>query len=81
MSGISIILEFARPEDRPTYIGLANTVPGLIAAVALLFGGWLAGIAGYPWVLTLAAMAARAGFGILPLVGSRATLPPRGWDS
>ena len=65
MSGISIVLEFAKPEDRPTYIGLANTVPGIMASIAPLFGGWLAGVAGYPWMFTLSAVVALSGFGLL----------------
>ncbi len=65
MSGISIVMEFARPEDRPTYIGLANTVPGFMAIFAPLFGGWLAGAAGYPWMLAFASAVALGGFGLL----------------
>jgi MFS family permease len=40
ISGISIVYEFTAAENRPTYIGLANTVPGVAAAVAPLIGGW-----------------------------------------
>jgi MFS family permease len=65
MSGVSIVLEFAKPEDRPTYIGLANTIPGIMASIAPLFGGWLASVAGYPWMFTLSAVIALAGFGML----------------
>jgi len=48
VSGISIVYEFTGAENRPTYIGLANTLPGLVGAVAPLLGGWLAGALGYP---------------------------------
>jgi MFS family permease len=65
MSGISIVLEFAKAEDRPTYIGLANTIPGIIASVAPLFGGWLAMIAGYPLMFSISTTVALAGFGLL----------------
>jgi MFS family permease len=65
MSGISIVLEFAKAEDRPTYIGLANTIPGIMASVAPLFGGWLVTVAGYPWMFTLSMLIALVGFGLL----------------
>jgi MFS family permease len=46
VSHMNIILEFCAPEDRPTYIGLTNTLlaPGMVAPV---LGGWLATWAGY----------------------------------
>jgi MFS family permease len=46
VSHMNIILEFCAPEDRPTYIGLTNTLlaPGMLAPV---LGGWLATWAGY----------------------------------
>ncbi len=47
VSGVNIALEFGRPEDRPTYIGLANTIPGLTAAIAPVIGGWVASRASY----------------------------------
>ncbi|HUJ75580.1 MAG TPA: MFS transporter [bacterium] len=47
VSGISIVYEFTDAENRPTYIGLANTLPGVAAALAPLLGGWLAGAVNY----------------------------------
>jgi MFS family permease len=47
VSGIAIAFEFCEPEERPTYIGLNNTIYGITAVVAPLIGGWLAVIAGY----------------------------------
>jgi len=47
ISGFSIVYEFTDAENRPTYIGLANTIPGVIVAVAPLIGGWLAGAMSY----------------------------------
>jgi len=47
VSGISIVYEFTDAENRPTYIGLANTLPGVAAALAPLLGGWLAGAINY----------------------------------
>jgi len=47
LSGIAISMEFAAPDDRPTYLGLANTVPGLFAAVGPVIGGWIASRGNY----------------------------------
>lgn len=47
LSSIMIPMEFASAEERPTYIGLANTIPGLFSAVAPLLGGWIASRGSY----------------------------------
>ncbi|MCB0132747.1 MAG: MFS transporter, partial [Caldilineaceae bacterium] len=47
VSALNIILEFCPPEDRPTYIGLTNTLLAPVLIVAPLIGGWLATWAGY----------------------------------
>ena len=41
-SGLNIILEFCDSADRPTYIGLTNTLLAPTLALAPLFGGWIA---------------------------------------
>ncbi len=46
-SSLPIILEFSAPEDRPTYIGLTNTVLAPILIGAPILGGWLDGAFGY----------------------------------
>lgn len=56
VSGISIVYEFTDAENRPTYIGLANTIPGIAGALAPLIGGWLAGAVSYPAMFTLSAL-------------------------
>jgi MFS family permease len=56
ISGISIIYEFTEAENRPTYIGLANTIPGIAGSIAPLIGGWLAGITNYRSMFTLSAI-------------------------
>lgn len=43
VSGLNIILEFCKAEDRPTYIGLTNTLLAPVVTIAPLIGGWLAG--------------------------------------
>jgi MFS family permease len=56
ISGISIVYEFTDAENRPTYIGLANTIPGIVVAVAPLIGGWLAGAMNYRVMFILSAI-------------------------
>jgi MFS family permease len=56
ISGISIIYEFTDAENRPTYIGLANTIPGIAVSIAPLFGGWLAGVMSYRAMFILSAL-------------------------
>ena len=55
ISAISIVYEFTDAENRPTYIGLANTIPGVAGAIAPLIGGWLAGAVSYRAMFILAA--------------------------
>ena len=47
LSGLMIALEFCPEPQRPTYIGLNNTVRGVAYGVAPLLGSWLASSAGY----------------------------------
>ncbi len=56
ISGTAIVYEFTEAENRPTYIGLANTIPGIAGAIAALMGGWLAGAIGYQAMFILAAI-------------------------
>ncbi|MGI6207509.1 MAG: MFS transporter [Anaerolineae bacterium] len=46
-SGLPIVFQFCRDEDRPTYIGLANTLTSPPLVIAPLLGGALAGVTGY----------------------------------
>jgi len=61
VSGLNIILEFCAPEDRPTYIGLTNTVLAPVATLAPIVGGWLATWVGYRVMFVVAAGIALAG--------------------
>lgn len=65
ISGIAIVMEFSRPEDRPTYIGLANTIPGAFSAAAPIIGGWLAVALGYPIVFVISSVIGLAAYAIL----------------
>ena len=47
-SSLNIILEFGAPEDRPTYVGLTNTLLAPMLIGAPICGGWLAGALGFP---------------------------------
>lgn len=62
ISGTTIVMEFSSPEDRPTYIGLANTIPGIAGCISPLIGGWLAGITSYPVTFALSAVIGLAGY-------------------
>jgi MFS family permease len=66
VSRLSIILEFAAPEDQPTYIGLTNTLLAPVMTLAPLLGGWLATWLGYPGMFFIAMVTAAIG-GILLL--------------
>lgn len=46
--GISLNLEFGSREEKPTYVGLANTLAAPATILAPLFGGLLADAYGYP---------------------------------
>jgi MFS family permease len=67
VSGLSIALEFGPPTQRPTYIGLTNTLLAPFAGISPLLGGWLAGTVSYPVMFALAALLSVFGFGLLGL--------------
>jgi MFS family permease len=56
ISGISIVYEFTDAENRPSYIGMANTIPGVAGSLAPLIGGWLAAAISYQAMFTLSAV-------------------------
>ena len=65
ISGISIVYEFTGAENRPTYIGLANTIPGVASAIAPLIGGLLVGAVSYQWMFALTALIAVVSWGLM----------------
>jgi MFS family permease len=67
VSGMNIILEFCAPEDRPTYIGLTNTLLAPARTLAPLVGGWLATWAGYRGMFVVALLISILGGVLLAL--------------
>ncbi|MEA3344741.1 MAG: MFS transporter [Chloroflexota bacterium] len=67
VSGMNIILEFCAPEDRPTYIGLTNTLLAPVKALAPVLGGWLATWTSYREMFTVALLIASLGGVLLTL--------------
>ncbi len=61
VSSLNIILEFAPPTDRPTYIGLTNTLLAPVLTIAPLLGGWLAATTGYSTLFVGAVLVSVAG--------------------
>jgi MFS family permease len=61
VSGLTIILEFCEEADRPTYIGLTNTLLAPLVALIPLVGGWLASSFGFPLLFAVASFAALLG--------------------
>jgi len=54
--GLAISIDFGQENERPTYIGMANTLVAPSALLAPLFGGWLADLLGYPITFFVAAL-------------------------
>ncbi len=65
ISGYAIVYEFTGEENRPTYIGLSSTLPGIVSVVAPLIGGWLAGAINYPAMFILSAAIGALSWGLL----------------
>jgi MFS family permease len=65
ISGLSLPLEFSEPQDRPTFIGLASTLPGIAGTIAPLLAGVLAGIIGYPLLFAITTVIAIVAFGMM----------------
>ena len=57
---LNYVLEISPPGQRPTYMGLTNTLSGLLVLVPLA-GGWVLEHASYPLLFSLAAVGTLAG--------------------
>ncbi len=67
VSNLNIVLEFCAPEDRPTYVGLTNTLVAPVSIAAPLIGGVLATLAGYRSLFVVAAVCAAVGAALMAL--------------
>lgn len=54
---MAMTLQFGSEDDRPTYVGMANTLIAPATIAAPLLGGWLADAYGYPSTFLLASAA------------------------
>ena len=64
---MTYLLEIVPEDQRPTYMGLANTTLGLVTFLPVL-GGWLVSAAGYEGAFALGLVFALLGLGAtLPL--------------
>ena len=61
VSALNIILEFCAPEDRPTFIGLTNTLLAPLFAFAPLLGGWLVTVSSFQTLFICTLVAAALG--------------------
>jgi MFS family permease len=67
VSAMNIILEFCRAEDRPTYIGMTNTLLAPFVALGPIIGGLLATWFGYRPMFLVAILAAAVGGSLMLL--------------
>jgi MFS family permease len=54
--GLPILMEFGTEEQRPTFVGLGNTLIAPAAILSPILGGWLADSAGYPVAFLISAI-------------------------
>jgi MFS family permease len=64
IAGTTYLLEVVPEDERPIYLGLANTLLGLVTFLPVL-AGWLIGRIGYPWTFGIGLL-----FALLGLVAS-----------
>ncbi len=65
VSSIVLPMEFSGPDERPTYMGLANTIPGLFAAIAPVVGGWIAARSGYTTLFLIGGLVSLLAWAVL----------------
>jgi MFS family permease len=64
VSGVMISMEFSPAAQRPTYIGISNTVAGIGGGLAPLLGGWFANYS-YNWLFFLSSAVGLSSFILL----------------
>ena len=67
ISHLNIVLEFALPEDQPTFIGLTNTLLAPVTFLAPIFGGWVATTYDYNSLFSLTMLCGIVGGTLLAL--------------
>ncbi|MBM2849279.1 MAG: hypothetical protein HW418_2221 [Anaerolineales bacterium] len=75
---LNFVLEIAPPGERPMYMGLTNTLAGLLVAIPLV-GGYLLELTSYPVIFALAAAGTLAGAALslkLPNPRKQTARPP-----
>jgi MFS family permease len=61
---IAMTLEFGGEHERPTYVGMANTLISPVTFAAPLVGGWLADTSGYDTTFMVAALVGLLSVGV-----------------
>jgi len=64
VSGMLVIMEFAEPEQRPSYIGITNTSLGIMGMIAPILGTGLATLS-YHWLFGLSAFVSVLAAGVM----------------
>lgn len=65
VSGLSIALEFPKPDRRPIYVGLVNTLRSPFQVIAPLLGGMLAGAISFRTIFLFGAIVVAIGLILL----------------
>ncbi len=78
ISHLNIVLEFAVPEDQPTFIGLTNTLLAPVTFFAPILGGWVATSFDYNSLFALTLLCGVTGGALLALwVKEPRHIPPK----
>jgi MFS family permease len=81
IAGMTYLLEIVPDDERPTYMGLANTTLGLVTFLPVL-GGWLVGLLGYEGAFAIGLIFSLLGLAATyPLVEADAALARRARQS
>lgn len=73
--GISMSMDFGSEVERPTYIGMSNTLIAPANILAPFLGGWLAQIGGYPAAFLASAIGGLAAIAVFHTQVSNRSLP------
>jgi MFS family permease len=65
---LNLVVEFAQPTERVTYLGLHGSLIAPAVLIAPLLGGWLAEVAGYGPLFTIAAVSTLGALVVLSLM-------------